>query len=84
VGAVALVRHDAPAHLGTGQTWWDLQTALDQDHWHIFHFIGHGDFDIQTGEGVLALSGEDGGVHRLAATDLALLLAEQQCCGWSC
>jgi len=61
-----------------GQTWWDLQAALDQDSWHIFHFIGHGGFDYQTGEGVLALSGEDGGVHRLAATDLALLLTEQQ------
>jgi CHAT domain/WD domain, G-beta repeat len=61
-----------------GQTWWDLQAALDQDSWHIFHFIGHGGFDHQTGEGVLALSGEDGGVHRLAATDLALLLTEQR------
>ena len=59
-----------------GQTWWDLQNALDQGLWHIFHFIGHGDFDQQSGEGILALTGEDGGVHRLAASDLGLLLGE--------
>ena len=59
-----------------GQTWWDLQDALDEGGWHIFHFIGHGDFDTQSGEGVLGLAGEDGGVHRLAASDLALLLQE--------
>ena len=59
-----------------GQTWRDLQEALDQGDWHIFHFIGHGDFDAQSGEGVLGLAVEDGGVHRLAASDLALLLQE--------
>jgi hypothetical protein len=60
-----------------GQTWWDLQAALDQGGWHVFHFIGHGSFDRQSGEGLLALTGEDGGVDRLAASDLALLLADQ-------
>lgn len=59
-----------------GQTWWDLQNALDQGVWHIFHFIGHGGFDQHSGEGILALTGEDGGVHRLAASDLGLLLGE--------
>jgi hypothetical protein len=61
-----------------GQTWWDLQDALDQGHWHILHFIGHGGFDRETGEGLLALTGEDGGTHRLGAGDLALLLAEHR------
>jgi hypothetical protein len=60
-----------------GQTWWDLQNALDRDGWHIFQFIGHGELDTQTGEGVVALAAEDGRVHRLGATDLARLLAEQ-------
>ena len=59
-----------------GQTWWDLQSALDQGIWHIFHFIGHGGFDQHSGEGILALTGEDGGVYRLAASDLGLLLGE--------
>jgi CHAT domain/WD domain, G-beta repeat len=57
-----------------GQTWWDLQAALDQGGWHILHFIGHGGFDQHSGEGILALAGEDGGEHRLAASDLGLLL----------
>jgi WD40 repeat protein len=61
-----------------GQTWWDLQAALDQTSWHIFHFIGHGGFDTRAGEGVLALGSEEGRVHRLAASDFALLLAEQR------
>jgi CHAT domain-containing protein len=61
-----------------GQTWWDLQRELDQDDWHIFHFIGHGSLDSVTGEGVIAFSAEDGGVHRVGASDLALLLAEEQ------
>ena len=59
-----------------GQTWWDLQAALDSHAWHVFHFVGHSGFDAQTGEGVLAFAAEDGGVHRLGANDLAGLLAE--------
>ncbi len=61
-----------------GQTWWDLQAALDQGRWHGFHFIGHGGFDSQAGEGILALAGEDGGVDRLPASDLAAILAEHR------
>src|ERR1017187_5967912 len=57
-----------------GQTWQDLRHALDQDRWNIFHFIGHGAFDAVSGKGFLALADEDGGVHRLAASDLKLLL----------
>jgi hypothetical protein len=60
-----------------GQSWWDLQNALEQGGWHIFHFIGHGGLDTMSGEGVLAFAAEDGGAHRLGATDLARLLAEQ-------
>jgi CHAT domain/WD domain, G-beta repeat len=57
-----------------GQTWWDLQAALDAGEWHVLHFIGHGAFDPTSGEGVLGLAAEGGGVHRLAASDLGLLL----------
>ena len=62
-----------------GQTWWHLQAALDQGDWHIFHFIGHGSLDSLNSEGVVAFAAEDGGVHRVMASDLALLLAEEQC-----
>ena len=61
-----------------GQTSWDLQDALDSGVWHGFHFIGHGGFDPHSGEGVLALAADDGGVDRVGAGDLALLLAEHR------
>ena len=61
-----------------GQTWHDLQGALDQGGWHIFHFIGHSRFDAERGEGVLVLAGEHGGSHPLAASDLGLLLGEHR------
>ena len=28
--------------------------------WHVLHFIGHGDFDPDRDEGILALAREDG------------------------
>lgn len=61
-----------------GQTWQDLESALDQGGWHIFHFIGHGGFDSETGEGVLALGDESGGVYRLAASDLGMLIGDHR------
>jgi len=61
-----------------GQTWHDLQDALDEGRWNIFHFIGHGGFDSESQEGILALAGEDGGAHRIAASDLGLLLGEHR------
>jgi hypothetical protein len=56
-----------------GQSWRELRRAMNQQQWHIFHFIGHGGFDHETGEGFIAL-GEDGGTYRLAASKLAQLL----------
>jgi len=57
-----------------GQTWLDLQSALDRGNWHVFHFIGHGGFDADRGEGFLAMAREDGQIHQLGASDLGLLL----------
>lgn len=59
-----------------GQTWSDLQRALRSGPWHIFHFIGHGGFDRQTDEGMVALADENGVTHFLRATELARLLAD--------
>ena len=59
-----------------GQTWRDLRTILDEGPWHIFHFIGHGGFDAQSGEGVLALAGEEGGTSPLGAGALSMVLTE--------
>jgi hypothetical protein len=57
-----------------GQTWRDLQEAVEHGPWHIFHFIGHGDFDPARGEGVLALADDTGARHPLGAADLVGLL----------
>ena len=57
-----------------GQTWRDLDYALDQGGWHIFHFIGHSGFDRQRSEGFLGLADEDGEEYRLRASDLGQML----------
>jgi hypothetical protein len=59
-----------------GCTWRDLQRAMRGGPWHVFHFIGHGGFDKQTDEGVLALVDEQGQTQPLRATDLARLLGD--------
>jgi hypothetical protein len=59
-----------------GQTARDLQRALQRGPWHIFHFIGHGDYDPRTEEGVLALCNEQGKTSLLYATQLARLLTD--------
>jgi len=63
----------------TGQTWRDLQAALQGGPWHVFHFIGHGGFDRTADEGVLALANEQGTTHLLYASLLGRLLANH---GW--
>lgn len=57
-----------------GQTWRDLRDGLDCVKPNVLHFIGHGGFEAQRQEGVVVLAGEDGGAHRLAASDLGPLL----------
>jgi hypothetical protein len=57
-----------------GQTYSELQEALWRGTWHIFHFIGHGGFDLAREEGAIALSDEEGREDLLMANDLARLL----------
>jgi hypothetical protein len=61
-----------------GSTWRDLAGALRRGPWHVFHFIGHGGFDEQTGEGLILLEqeGEDAVPHRFPARELGRLLAD--------
>jgi formylglycine-generating enzyme required for sulfatase activity len=59
-----------------GQTWRDLQRAMQSGPWHIFYFIGHGGFDRAADEGFVALADDEGETQRLSATHLGRLLAD--------
>ena len=48
-----------------GQTSSELEDALDEGPWHVFHFIGHGGYDRAANEGTLALADETGRTHPL-------------------
>ena len=58
-----------------GPTWRDLQKAMRGGPWHVFHFIGHGVFDVSEQEGLIALADEHGKTNLLSATQLGRLLA---------
>jgi formylglycine-generating enzyme required for sulfatase activity len=61
-----------------GQTWRSLMAAMNRGPWHIFHFIGHGGFDAQQDEGLIAFCDDQGNPHMLTATQLGLLLADHR------
>lgn len=61
-----------------GQTWRDLQRVMRSGPWHIFHFIGHGNFDEAANEGVIVFEDEQHHTHLLSATQLAQLLSSHQ------
>jgi YVTN family beta-propeller protein len=54
-----------------------LLKRLNQGDYHIFHFIGHGDFDEQAQDGVLLFEGGAGRSHRVTGVDLGTILADQ-------
>jgi len=58
------------------QSWRNLNRVLTADGpWHIFHFIGHGGFDIAGDQGLLAFEDENSGNAKLiSATDLSRIL----------
>jgi sugar lactone lactonase YvrE len=56
--------------------WADLQDVLLAGRWHVVHFVGHGDFDSERDEGVLALTGQDGRVDLVEASRLVDLLRQ--------
>ena len=66
----------AEVHWAPGATWADLQDLLLDGEWHVLHFIGHGDFDPDRDEGVLALVREDGRADLVAAHRLVDLLRQ--------
>jgi hypothetical protein len=66
----------AEVHWAPSATWAELQDLLLEDEWHVLHFIGHGDFDLDRDEGVLALVRENGRADLVAAHRLVDLLRQ--------
>lgn len=52
----------------------DLQRTLRRTEFHIFHFIGHGDFDQENDQGLLAFENEDESVDYVNAEQLGAIL----------
>ena len=57
-------------------TWENVQDKMLSGTWDVLHFIGHGDYDRRTDQGVIALVADDGGIHLVEADRLAGLLNE--------
>ncbi len=61
-----------------GQTWRDLQEAMQAGPWHILHFVGHATTDDEVGEGLLLLADDYGSSAPLSATQLGRLLGDHR------
>ncbi|MEZ4703293.1 MAG: CHAT domain-containing protein [Rhodothermales bacterium] len=59
-----------------GPSWRDLMQAMRKGPWHVFHFIGHGEFDEATQEGAVFFADEAGKTDPLPASKLADLLTD--------
>jgi outer membrane protein assembly factor BamB len=57
-----------------GETWRDLQRAMRNGEWNVFHFIGHGAYDEAKDEGLIALADDGGRTQLLSANQLGRLL----------
>ena len=59
-------------------TWNGVHARLLEQEWHVLHFVGHGTYDVETDEGVLAFVGRDGRADYVTASSLADLLDEAE------
>jgi len=59
-------------------SWAGIHTKLLEQEWHVLHFIGHGTYDTETDEGMLAFVGADGRADLVPANALADLLDEAE------
>jgi hypothetical protein len=55
-----------------------LQRQLRRGRYHVFHFIGHGGFDSQTQDGVLAFENSYGRLRLVSGEDLGTLLYDHR------
>ena len=70
-GTVTLTRLD-------NATLSSLQQQLRKKNYHIFHFIGHGEFDKKEGDGTLLFENDDETTHAIAGSALGTLLSDQK------
>ena len=59
-------------------SWEGVHHSLLRQEWHVLHFVGHGTYDVDTDEGVLAFVGRDGRADYVTASSLADLLDEAE------
>ncbi len=59
-------------------SWTGVHDRLLEGEWHVLHFIGHGGYDTDTDEGVLAFVGRKGRADLVPASRLADLLDEAE------
>ncbi len=59
-------------------SWTGVHDKLLEEEWHVLHFIGHGVYDTETDEGVLAFVGRSGRADYVPASRLADLLDEAE------
>jgi hypothetical protein len=55
-----------------------LHDALEADDFHVFHYIGHGAYDEQAGDGVLILEDDRGRGRPVTGSYLGQLMADEQ------
>ena len=55
-----------------------LQRGLQRERYHIFHFIGHGELDDSSQEGVLIFEGDKGRGHRVGSQSLGTMLHDHE------
>jgi YVTN family beta-propeller protein len=70
-GRLELLRLEKPTVSG-------LQDMLEATDANILHFIGHGRFDVDHQDGLLAFEGERGGVNEISAERLGTLLYNEK------
>ncbi len=54
-----------------------LLEKLAEEDFHVLHFMGHGDFNRETGRGVLLLEDDTGGVEQVDASTMEVLLRDE-------
>jgi CHAT domain len=75
--AGATGRGAAEIHWVERATLSELLRSLRRADFHVFHYIGHGEYDADIGDGVLLLEDENGESHRVRGDQLGTMLADE-------